>query len=193
MRKFVLRVGCFFAFYVGFYYLWSRVYRFLFERRYRNRLVGDGIYNLQDLEIRMSRFCWLTDRMMQLWDAIGEPGRVEAGFDNPEIRKKFGNDCDEAAAYCARVLSKKRFNYECVGIMSVVGMDGGHNVCIFNDVSKAIDRQNWYYIGNWYGGESRGPFHKEESIAFDIGRKLGGLVGWSIADERLRRRSMRIL
>jgi len=190
-KKQLLRIGCFFTYYMSIYYLWSRVYRYFYEEQYLIFQIKQ-CNTLVELERKMATFSWTEDTPLQLWDQIGYPARVEFAFNDPGMRRRFGNDCDEAAIYCVEQLRNIR-GYSGASIMSINYMNdkrvGGHNVCAFKDITT----NKWHHIGNWARGRASEGFFSPEEIARDVSAHVGmELLAWSRADYRLRRIETRI-
>lgn len=75
------------------YKIWSNVYRFIWERKYKNF----NLRTYKDLNALGSYLSanskkWLADSWKQLFDAVSYPGRVQDYFDG-KLKLTEGNDC----------------------------------------------------------------------------------------------------
>lgn len=94
--------------YLGFggYKLWSKIYRFLWERKWR------------DVELKtfttiaeMAKFVggpghWRADSWRALWDSVSSPQRVQQIFAGIEPQPEHDLDCDDYMSFEAAVLHK---------------------------------------------------------------------------------------
>ena len=76
------------------YYLWSKVYQWVWERKYRDYQLS-SIDSMAYLEEFISRMEWREDTGWMLWDAISLPQATCARWKNGE---KAG-DCDDISLY----------------------------------------------------------------------------------------------
>lgn len=163
--KLLVRVGCWLVFRLGLYYHWSRIYRAIWQRRFR----GDvrprrTLAELQDI-IRFKT--WKRDLAFELGDAIGWPRFFEFASDDT----KLGRDCDEYAIWICNAsregIEHKGERLAPAGIASTVWPVGnrvkGHNVAILMN-----DRLKLYHCSNAHRGRLFGPFDHELDVAFHI-------------------------
>lgn len=146
-------------FFVGLYLRhvyrrWSRLYRWLWERQYRNVAIPDYLSFL-DIAMTLRRMKWVADGPKQLWDAISTPEAVQWRLDNLPGREV--GDCDEHAIYIAdRIVSaQKKGSFADKNLVEVcfvtitwivpaTGEMGGHNVCGLK--WKFLDREMYGYM-----------------------------------------------
>jgi hypothetical protein len=175
MIKLLVQLGYFFAWKCRLYLVWSRFYRWLYHRGYRNTVsLMTGIEPSRALEL-MAKLKWTKDTPKELWDAVGSPYWVQhcidevlAGNQQPE----GALDCDEFSGWAATCINPAHNAL----VLNVFwkNEDGfsGHHVCMFKDIS------GYYHTGNW--GQS-GPFPSQGTVIEDIiKRKKAKLVGWAI-------------
>ena len=118
MKKFILKIGVWFALKCRLYYIWSKIYRFFRERKFRN--VELPYYETLDaLEEELGKMVWREDDWTMLWDAISTPqatyGRYKPRKDYEEYISTLsapvsGNspypgagDCDDIALFAAEL------------------------------------------------------------------------------------------
>jgi hypothetical protein len=124
----------------GFYGLWSRLYQWVWLRRYKN-ITLSTYKTYQDLVNVTKTLKWVADGPKQLWDAFSSPQWVEYVV-KWSADKRVG-DCDEFAIYNANTLNRsvtdKAFtddpNFSHAGILTVSWIDkdghiSGHNVAL---------------------------------------------------------------
>lgn len=138
---------------LGLYRLKSRLYRFLFERKYRDVPVRP-VSTLIEIGRRLGPKWWRADNWRQLWDAVSYPGRVQAYIDEG-VPPLSGFDCDEFAIYTAHVLNVSRLRYVySPRFVTVLWRKGwlveGHNVCAYSDGEEL----GFYDYGVWRVGHS---------------------------------------
>lgn len=178
----------------GWYYRWSRVYRFLFEWRYR-KWVDPGYTSLPDgVEATLGRMVWRKDPWWMLYDAVSYPRAVL----KRHLSGKAAGDCDEFAIFAVwaiRDMMGRGYlkDFRSVGMLSVPWLDekgkcGGHNVCVVSYIDRQVGALHWAYMSNWYGGGTRThghlnkrPFICVEDVVRDVlGSKAS--LGWARAD-----------
>lgn len=147
--------------YIRFVYRhWSRLYRLIWEFKYRNYLLHP-YESIQDLAKAINNMKWKADDWKQLWDAFSYPGTVQSVLDNGG---GYIGDCDEFACYEATVINNgimgaylKPFgNLRPVYayILTVTWIDedgeyGGHNVCLIKSFDQK--RRQYFYSYMDYG------------------------------------------
>lgn len=174
-----VRLGMRLVFQLRLYYFWSRLYRFLFENKYK-KIPIPKFYRFSDLEHVLSLMRWEPDPITELNDAISFPGKMQYFFLFPEENHK-GTDCDEFAVYAATVIERDFKEASSPTVMSIVWLDSsgkmhGHNVCAFQTLDK-----RWAHMGNWFKGEAQIGFPNTRAIAvyFSKYENLGGqLIGY---------------
>lgn len=170
------------------YYLLAKIYRALFERKYKGPLTT--FTTLAGLEAVLSQMRWVQDPLGGRLDLISKPEKVEhiwreytkKGRPAPETSL----DCDEFAIYSAHAV-KGLPNVATVYYLSTVWFDRddgrfrGHNVCAFYD---SFSKQ-WAHISNWDRGKTR---HGFERLSYVIENIVDGgqLIGWAAATPELR-------
>ena len=194
MKLFILRWLTKQALKKGWYYRWSRVYQFLFERkRIRNHRIPPFISLTDGVEKTVDRMRWVKDTWIMLFDAISHPhatvGRHLSGF-------KAG-DCDDIslfAAWSIRDMMERGYleDFRFVGLLSIpwLSKDGkcaGHNVCVISYIDKQAGALRWAHISNWHSGKVQ--THNRLGHAFstveDVVRNvIGGntSTGWARVD-----------
>lgn len=177
------------------YYRWSRLYRFLFEWRYR-RWSDPAYTSLPQLEKILGQMKWRKDPWWMLFDVISYPAAV---FKRHQLGKAVG-DCDESAIFAAHVIRDMMArnllgHFRSVGVLTVPWLDkdgkaGGHNVCIVSYISRKANTLQWGHIGNWHDGRMRFYGHAYPfACVKDVVRDITGAnrsIGWARADCGLR-------
>lgn len=176
IRLYLLRLGFRLWVSTGLYYLWSRVFRYLFEARPPLPMPIYG--NLESLEHDLGRMVYSPDPLRGLLDYFSYPETVAYRF---TMGQPIG-DCDEYAVYACTALLRmgKTAHILTVTWLDSVGKFHGHNLCVFKD---AI---GWSHIGNWYKGKAQGSFKNPEVIARYIASG-GSLIGYQVVTHDLRR------
>lgn len=206
MKKFFLKIGAFLALKCRIYYVWSKVYRWLWERKYRGQEIPryDTCARIEEVTGKMK---WRKDTWLMLWDAISLP---EATY--YRHLHDGGSDCDDIALFAINRLyefarGNDTFlfykenacyltNLRSFGLLSVPwirdGKAGGHNVGVFK-YSDKDEGWLWAHVSNWYRGQIRYGFKSLPAVVDDV---LSGeyesfdikaeSVGWAHADLCLR-------
>ncbi len=194
MKLFIMRVLTCVALKGRFYYTWSKIYRWLWERKWR--YVDIPIYkSFTEITEVVGKMQWRRDGYRELWDAVSTPyatyGKFLAG-------KKVG-DCDDIslfAGYCinkanaATLLQKPMWK---IGLLSCPWLDrknkvGGHNVCAFAYQEPNGDIK-WGHISNWYRGYFRWGFPSLIDVVRSIlSEKKAISLGWAFASLDLKLR-----
>jgi len=190
IREFILKAGLIISLSWGLYFFWTRIYRFLRQRKYKGPVAVR--HSLEELRAEIRKHEWKKDTWRELGDAISYPRH----FEEVGHLSKLGNDCDDFSIWC---LDAAREGFEDtglkwmpLGLMSVVWKEGkklsGHNVAVFvaydGDVVRLAHMSNWrnghmYWINeSVYGG-----------IALDVARAMGKpLAGWRLTSPDLRKK-----
>lgn len=175
MSKFFVRIGYFFAWKCRLYLLWSKFYRWLYHREYKNKTTLMKGIDPQAAVLLMAKLKWTKDTPKELWDAVGSPYWVQYCIDqisDDKPQPEGALDCDEFSSWAASCLNPNL--YPVVLNVFWKNKDGfsGHHVCMFRNES------GYYHTGNW--GQS-GPFPSEGTVIENIiKRKEAELVGWAI-------------
>lgn len=170
------------------YYLWSKFWRFLLERDYREQPLT-AYASMAQLEEHLGKMTWVQDPLGGMFDVISSPQKVEA-----ILRKKLtgecevaaAGDCDEFAQYAAdrieNMVGLHRANVKAPQFMTVNWLDKdgkfhGHNICAFYDLAT----KRWAHIGNWNSGKA---MHGDFGDMIDIAKWFaeqseGKLIGFA--------------
>lgn len=122
---------------------WSKIYRFLYERKFKDVKLTKYA-NFTELSKFVGSQTWVADKFKQLWDATSTPQKVQWVADNTP-KHEIG-DCDEFAIYSVNVvedgLSDGTFNDPNLHVQDAymltvcwVNQDNklmGHNVCLLD-------------------------------------------------------------
>lgn len=185
MWKRLVKVGYRIVMIWGLTFLWSRVYRFLYHRKFRGVHVP-VLLSYTEAQRDADLLTWKPDQSRELWDAVGDPRYVEHIF---QETKRTGTqpdgalDCDEFAVWVSARLDSYAYR---VGVLSVSWMDGlkvsGHNVSLVSSTPTQVD-PFFYHLGNW---GLRGPFNSLRAVIHDIldhgGHEVSEFVGWCVFD-----------
>lgn len=167
------------------YYLWSRLYRWLFEkRRYKNEPLVE-FDSLRGLETALGRMKWVKDGPKYLWDVISLPAKVEYAL-RTDPKQEVG-DCDEFAAYAAdriqNMIARKKISNTKVFFMTVNWLDAeykfhGHNVCAILDYTS----NRWSHMSNWFEGKVQSGGTSPSDLARSIVAQAGAggrMIGYA--------------
>lgn len=184
------------AFRLRLYFIWSRIYRLLFEWRYRNK----GAYipivaKLSDIEDAVSKMQWRPDPWFALWDAVSYPQTAWVKL----AEGKPAGDCDDislaiAAAmrrwYAAEgrdaIVDGRASKFELPYMLSVVWLEDGkwfpvgHNVCVFAYCSLPDQKNKWAYWSNWFSGKIQWDFDSVFDIIFCVNKNAIAAAAWTI-------------
>jgi len=140
--------------------IWSKLYRFLYERKYRN-------YNMPffstfgELEATLAQMKWRKDGPMELMDAASLPQATYGRFKDG----KAAGDCEDISLFAATSIYFMKASLlvaagsmiNDVYLLTVIWEGSGskivegHSVCVFS--YKAEDGIKWAWVSNWYGGK----------------------------------------
>jgi len=175
----------FYPFAFGWWRTWSRVYRFLFNRKYKNVVVPRNLsYIRADEEMRKLK--WSADKLLQLWDVVGSPrwvqhcmNRINEGHPQP----MGALDCDEYSCWAAHAIHPKYMPL----LFCFCWYDTrdkkihGHTMCwIKNKDGK------YFHLGNW---GMRGPYTNLNDACLEIMNYCGAgskPIGWALLDKDLK-------
>ena len=175
----------FYPFVFGWWRTWSRVYRFLFNRKYKNVVVPRNLsYIRADEEMRKLK--WSADKLLQLWDVVGGPrwvqhcmNRINEGHPQP-----IGAlDCDEYACWAAHAIHPKYMPLLFCFCWYDTRDDKihGHAMCwVKNKDGK------YFHLGNW---GMRGPYTNLNDACLEIMNYCGAgskPIGWALLDKDLK-------
>ena len=174
------------------YYVWSKLWRFLLERRYRGTPLTQYAH-MGQLEGALGGMRWTQDPVKGRFDVISSPEKVEAIYRVAagDREKATVGDCDEFAQYAADRLADMRQRGKFRGeifFMTVNWLDHdggfhGHNICAFYDDHE----KTWGHIGNWFGGQAQRGFPTLEAVgSWWAEQARGELIGWAIATPDLK-------
>lgn len=192
MLKSFWQILFFVVFKFRLYFIWSRIYRFLFERSYRNKTQFIPCFNsLELIEDGVGKMRWRADAWYALWDAISYPQtawiKTAAG--------EAAGDCDDislaiAAAYQKYLdcFANRHKNGSLIQnltppLLLSVGwleknMFRGHTVCIFSYTDTKTAKTSWAHWSNWYDGKIRWGFDTLENLIRDINENAICAAAW---------------
>lgn len=201
MKKFLLKICVWFALKCRLYYFWSKIYRFLYERKYKN--VELPYYGtLQDLEEELDKMVWRADDWTMLWDAISTPQATYQRHIDRQDNEDAG-DCDDISLFAANRIKdrggilrndKNKDSYLVkVGLLSCPWLNkdnktGGHNVCVVQYmVLNEDNRTYWAHVSNWNNGKIQWGYNSlYDVVSAVVGRKNCTSLGWALADNDLK-------
>ena len=150
-------------------YPWSKLRRWLFERKYLKRRLP-AVTSLEDVGHRLMKVTWERDGLLHLFDSISYPETV---WD----KKK--DDCDGFAILAAELLNRLGPMYKPVLINTVVHPIGNaHTVCAFSNLQGSY----WFFDNKELKDDD---YAKYSEIADEIakhGDKNNRLVCWDVRD-----------
>jgi len=181
LRYWLVRFSVQAATYLHWYRVKSYVYRWLFERKYRDVPLL-RFTNLNELVAFIRPGLWMPDGWRSGWDATGYPGKAQTLFEAAQevalgLRKPFSYtdfDCDEFAIFIAAALAQHarenpRAEIYDASVMAVTWAEGrtveGHNVCLYR-------RPEGFYWVDY--SVPHGPFLSVETAARDVAAFHGG-------------------
>lgn len=188
--KLIAKIGLTISLSWGLYFWWSKIFRFLWQRKYRGHVKPR--HTVVELREVLRNRKWKKDTWRELGDAISYP----LYFENVGSLGELGNDCDDHSIWCLDAAREGITNGELKwfpeGLMSVVWKDGwklsGHNVAIF----RAYDGNTVKiaHMSNWANGRlyiMEGSIY--ESAALDVANAMGKpLVAWRLTTPDLRKK-----
>jgi hypothetical protein len=142
---FIIRLSLYLVFILRIDTNWSRIYRFLYQREYKNKPLSKYKNYMEIYEFIRTQI-WVSDGFKELWNAYAYPSYFESNGN-----KMMSHDCDEFALYQATAIENavKEGTFCDKNIktymMSVLWADGrkldGHNVCLieFKNGYKWVD------------------------------------------------------
>lgn len=173
MRTFLYRLVCFLHLRLGLYCLRSRVYRLLWERKYRDTPVPT-VKSLQEIVAMIRGWTWTADSWREGWDAFSYPGAM--------FVRKTG-DCDEfAVALCHLFRSNVIPGYSNPRICTIQyikesGAPGGHNVCVLDRPQGRVAYMD-YHMPEDYPNLA----DLAEAVRLKYAGEKSSSLGWGITD-----------
>lgn len=155
---FLCRVATYAYFASRFQVGWSRLYRWLYERQYKDVKIA-SYDTLQDIARVMRRQSWVMDSWKELFNAVSSPQKVQALINANERGARIG-DCDEFAIYIVSAVRRSMMQLRMPGVLSaqlltVMWNSGwvpnGHNVCLL----QMLDNYRIRYAYMDYGLPSK--------------------------------------
>jgi len=187
------------------YYVWSRVYRWLWERSFRD-IELPTFETMEELLHFASEIQWRRDTWIQLWDAVGDP-RATYARHVTGMQKDWASDCDDISIFIAdrmrnMIVEGKLKHVTEVGMLSCPWMKrdgkiGGHNVCAFEYTSSmpstSEDRveliRRWGHASNWDGARPSLGHASVRDLVQDVVSKGAGeggkSLGWALCNTDL--------
>lgn len=164
------------------YFIWSKLYRFLFHKKYREVQLDIDLSPAAALK-KMNKLTWTKDSVKEMGDALGSPQWVQHCINevlSGRAQPRGALDCDEFAVWSATCIDHTLFP-GCLNVFWRGKKFTGHNVCVYRM------NMSLYYIGNW---GVFGPFTMLKDIILDIIHKgagpAGELVGWTLFSKKLK-------
>lgn len=150
----IAKVLFYLFFKTGYYQHWSNLYRFLFEKRFKD-IELPTVKSLNDLGwmLSVNAIKWASDGVLELFDACSYPGKawqVFLGFETP----KHGFDCDDFASFSIAVINKsieqgEKLNCTEANLLTVYWLNGlmpnGHNVALITSLDTSGDKVKQVY------------------------------------------------
>lgn len=158
IRNWFVKTGYWMVMKLRLYKFWSKLYRFLFHRKYKKTSINQFLH-FDDVKQNIQKLTWTRDGIKEFFDAIGSPHWVQHclnEIDNGKKQPKGALDCDDYAVWCAHALIHGYKNR----LLSVVyekpdGSIGGHMICM-NVYSTTENKNNsilytykMAHLGNW--------------------------------------------
>ena len=197
MKRWTLQILTWCVFNLRLYYMWSKVYQWLYEKRKWNQITIPLFASFEEIEETLGKMIWRRDSWPELWDAISLP---QATYGRHLVGNKSG-DCDDIsifAAYCIeRARRRTGLNRPIleVGFLSCPWVDhknelGGHNVCTFSYYEKGETK--WAYVSNWYEGRIQWGFPSKDVIVTRMTGTHRPTLGWGFAVVTLKNQKLKL-
>ena len=165
------------------YQNWSRLYKFLFQRKYKNMVYIDTTTSPEALQLRLDRITYHKDTIKQLFDVVHSPYYCKYVLDcaekNDQPEGSF--DCDDYSMLAIHMLDE-HFNPKLLGVTykkkNKKFKFGGHMVCYFETL----------YGFRHMGNQGLSTVYKSlEAMVKDIAyRADGDLIGYTVFDKDLK-------
>jgi hypothetical protein len=143
------QAGIWLYFSLRIYRAWSKIYQFIYERKYKDVKLPEYKSAKEIAEFTRANCIWTADKFKELFDATSRPEKVQ--YIATQGDHHVG-DCDEFAIYNAiciddAILRGDMKEYESADIMAVMWIDvlgkpNGHNVALI----KMADRPAYTYM-----------------------------------------------
>jgi hypothetical protein len=176
----------------GAYHVWSRLYRWAKERKWRG-VELPSYETLQELEADLAEMRWTQDGIRRWFDTISTPkaawGRHKAGGS--------AGDCDDISVYAADRIADMAERGElaehgildggAVGLLTCVwlnrGKAAGHNVCAFWYVDRRDGERRWAHVSNWFDGAVQHGYGMIDEVFRSVcAGGIGEPLAWTWAD-----------
>ena len=160
---------------------WSKLYRLLFNRKYRKIKLDENLTYVEASKI-LEKLKWTPDKKMQLWDVVSSPEWVQyclSEVENTKIQPAGPLDCDEYACWATNCIDPKFDPRIFCFAWQEDGKLSGHAMCWI----QSEDGRH-YHIGNWglYGPyNSIRPACEAIISHYDQCRP----IGWALLDKNL--------
>ena len=161
---------------------WSKLYQFLYHRKYKNTKLPQGLTLIQAQE-KMHAIAWTKDSVRELWDSCSSPRWVQHVINeifagNPQPRGSL--DCDDFSIWALNTVSKNFFpRIFMFTWLDYKGKLHGHAMCLTRNKDG-----NLVHIGNW--GISR-PYRNLREACIDILKTYHSdkPIGWALLNKDL--------
>jgi len=150
--------------------VWSRVYRFLFDRQFRKMPVEKHT-DFKAATEDVNRLKWVADGTRELGDVVRDPGWVEVN--RQRVQRSMGQlsgalDCDDFAVWLATSLHDTW--RPVLLFVNATYQDQGTTKFYGHCVALLRYGNVYYHCGNW---GVKGPFKNEKDV-------IGSVVGSSL-------------
>ena len=196
IKKFFWKIGLIISLEWGLYFLWTKIYRFLRQRKYKGNVPVRT--TLKQMREKIRARTWKRDSWRELGDAISYPRYFEEVGENSEL----GNDCDDFSIWALNAgrenITHNNLSWTAEGLFTVVWIedDGkktatltGHNVALFKTFENG--KSILGHVSNWRNGHiyefSESTYEQvAQHIAFEAGNKK--LVAWRLSSPDLKKK-----
>lgn len=189
---FLCRLGTFLYLQLHIYKIWSNIYRFFRERRFRD-IPLRHFSDLKDLGKYLSENSgkWTADKWEQLFDAVSYPSKAQEVFDD-KFKPTSGFDCDDYAIYITNVLERSLAIATMPAASTAIPVadprfftvtwlegwkPGGHNTCLV----KTPDGRFAYMDYGMPTGHATTPGSVARNIIDAYASKEAASIVWSIS------------
>lgn len=163
---------------------WSKIYRAIYHRKYSKVELPQQCLTLSRVEAELKKLRWNPDTWKELWDACGDPRRVQQELDELSLGKQWPHtqlDCDDFAIWACHTIDKNF--YPRIYTFSWLTQDDkvqGHAMCLCRQTDGRV-----FHIGNW--GTSA-PFNNLREACKDILQRRGAkeAICWGLFDKDLK-------
>lgn len=182
------------------YFLWSKIYRFLFHSRYSSTRLFWNL-KLEQADRYLKTLTWTPDGGKELGDAIGSPQFVQFCINQRELGRMQPDgalDCDDFSIWATNVLDPSyrpmMFSVIWASREKPVGFwkkltnpftrFSGHAMCLTYDEKTGL----YTHISNW--GISKSYFTIIQHVEDILKMKNADLIGWMMFDKDLKLKKM---